>query len=175
MKEKIQNSQMLLVAGLIVAAVVTRFIPHPPNFTPIAAMALFGGAYYSDKRLAFLVPMIAMFISDLVLGLHQGMLYVYVSFAAIVGIGMLLKNRVGVTSVAVASLTSSVLFFVVTNFGMWLSYPLYTKDLAGLAQAYIAAIPFFQNTILGDLMYSGVMFGAYELAKSKLFVTKTVA
>ncbi|HRI48353.1 MAG TPA: hypothetical protein PK559_14705 [Ignavibacteriaceae bacterium] len=167
MLSKISSNKFLLMAGLLLLAAFSRFIPHPPNFAPIAAMALFGGAYIKDKRIAFLLPIFAMFISDLVIGLHEGMWFVYLGFILIVSIGFMLQNRIKFRTVFAASLVSSILFFAVTNFGVWLMGLYYPTNLAGLAQSYLAAIPFFQNAIMGDLFYSGVLFGAYELVKQK--------
>lgn len=158
----------MLVAGMIVLAAIMRIVPHMPNFTPVTAMALFGGAYISNKRLAYAVPFIAMLLSDLVLGIHNTMWAVYLSFAAIVTIGMFLREKNTVLKTAGAAVASSVLFFVVTNFAVWLAGGFYSMDLAGLVQCYVAAIPFYQYSVLGDLFYAGVMFGAFELAKNKI-------
>ncbi len=151
--------------GIIFLAAASRLIPHPPNFAPIAAMALFGGAYFSDKRLAFFVPLAAMFLSDLVLGLHGLMPVVYGSFAMIVGIGLWLRTRRTALPIAGAALTSSILFFVLTNFGVWAFSSIYPKTMAGLLACYAAAIPFFQNTLLGDAVYSTILFGGFALAE----------
>ncbi len=163
-----QKNQFMLVAGMIVLAAIMRIVPHMPNFTPVTAMALFGGAYISNKRLAYAVPFIAMLLSDLVLGIHNTMWAVYLSFAAIVTIGMFLREKNTVLKTAGAAVASSVLFFVVTNFAVWLAGGFYSMDLAGLVQCYVAAIPFYQYSVLGDLFYAGVMFGAFELAKNKI-------
>jgi hypothetical protein len=159
--------RFLVLAGMILIAAFTRLIPHPPNFTAIAAMALFGGAYFSRKSLAFAVPLIAMFFSDMIIGFHQGMYAVYLSFIFIVMIGLTLKNKKKAGNVFLASVSASVLFFVITNFAQWLSYPLYSKDIAGLIACYVAAIPFFHYTLLGDLFFVGALFGLFELAKMK--------
>ena len=161
------NPRFLVLAGMIVFAAFTRLMPHPPNFTAIGAMALFGGAYFTRKSLAFAVPIIAMFLTDLILGLHPGMYAVYLSFIFIVMIGMTLKDRIKLGSVFLASISASVLFFIITNFAQWLSFPLYSKDIAGLVECYTAAIPFFGYTLVGDLFFVGVLFGAFELAKYK--------
>ena len=161
------NPRFLVLAGMILFAGFTRLIPHPPNFTAVGAMALFGGAYFNKKSLAFAVPIIAMFLTDLILGLHQGMYSVYLSFILIVMIGMTLKDRIKIGNIFLASVSASVLFFIITNFAQWLSFPLYSKDIAGLIECYTAAVPFFGYTILGDLFFVGVLFGAFELAKNK--------
>jgi hypothetical protein len=163
----------LLVAG------VTRALPHPPNFAPIAAMALFGGAYLTNRRLALLLPLVAMMFSDLLLeglyqlnlreysGLHNTMFFVYGSMIAISGIGMLLKNRVKPIPLVAASLSASVLFFLITNFGVYAS-GLYGTEVTGLLATYVLGIPFFGPTALGDLFFTGVLFGGFELLKSRV-------
>jgi len=157
----------LLLAGMILAATFVRFIPHPPNFAPIAAMALFGGAYFTKKWVAFLVPLAAMFITDLFIGFHATMWAVYLSFAIIVVLGMIMIKQKKIGNIFFASVSASVLFFIITNFGLWISIPYYAKTGAGLAACYIAAIPFFHQTLLGDLFFVGIMFGLYELVKAK--------
>ncbi len=152
----------LLAVLLIAFAALSRFVPHPENFTPIAAMALFGGVYF-DKRYAFVVPLVAMVVSDYFIGFHNIVPYVYGSFVLAGLIGIWLKNHKSVGWIVGASLTSSVLFFVVTNFGVWVTGG-YPQNFGGLVECYIAAIPFFRNTVLGDLLYVGVLFGLYESA-----------
>jgi hypothetical protein len=159
---------------IIVGAVLLRLIPHLPNFAPIAAMALFGGTYL-NKKYALVIPLLAMFVSDLFLGFHSTMPYVYSSFFLTGLIGLWLRSHKNWKNVLAASLGSSVLFFLVTNFGVWAS-GWYPQTLTGLTQSYLAAIPFFRNTLAGDLFYTGVFFGGYELAKAflqKPSVTKT--
>lgn len=148
--------------GLIAAGAVLRIAPHPANFAPIGAMALFGGAVLSGVW-AFAVPIAALFFSDLVLGSYPGWIWVYGSFVLIVLIGRVLRTRRTVVRVAAAALISSVAFFVITNFGEWLG-PLYPHTLAGLRASFIAGIPFFRNTALSDLVYALAFFGIYESA-----------
>ncbi|MFN3871703.1 MAG: DUF6580 family putative transport protein [Ignavibacterium sp.] len=162
------SPNFLVVTLMVFAAAFVRLIPHPPNFAPIAAMALFGGAYFNKKSFAFAVPLAAMFLTDLIIGFHSGMWIVYLSFALIVVIGMLMLKKVSVKNVVLASVTASISFFIITNFGVWASGTMYPKNIAGLIECYVAAIPFIQNTLLGDLFFSGVMFGVYEFAKAKL-------
>jgi len=173
---KIFTPKILFIASALLIAAFSRLIPHPFNFTPIAGMALFGGALLNDKKLAVAIPLIAMFISDIFLGFHDQMLGVYLSFIMISFIGFWLGNKYSTGKVILASLSSSVLFFLVTNFYCWLIYPMYTKDLVGLLSAYTLAIPFytndvfgsfFLNTIMGDLFYTSALFGAYYLASLK--------
>jgi hypothetical protein len=151
------------VALLIVAAAASRLLPHPPNVTPVAAMALFGGAAFVDLRLALLVPLGAMVLSDLVLGLHGTLPFVYGALAATALIGRLVRRRRRPAALVAASLTASTLFFLVTNFGVWLVGGLYPKTAAGLAAAYVAGLPFFRNTLLGDLAFTVLLFGGFAL------------
>ena len=152
---------------MVFAAAFVRLIPHPPNFAPVAAMALFGGAYFNKKWAAFLVPLAAMFVTDLFLGFHPIIWAVYLSFGLIVVIGMVMIKQKKVGNIFFASVTSSVLFFIITNFGVWFSTPYYAKTGTGLMACFTAAIPFFHQTLLGDLFFVTIMFGLYELAKTK--------
>jgi hypothetical protein len=161
------SQKFLVLTIMILVVAFTRLIPHPPNFTAIGAMALFGGAYFSRKSLAFAVPLIAMFLSDIIIGFHPGMYAVYLSFILIVMIGMSLRDKKKAGNIFLASVSASVLFFIVTNFAMWLTSGFYPKTAIGLAACFTAAIPFFHYTLLGDLFFAGVLFGAFELAKVK--------
>ena len=165
--KKIAPNFWVITLMVFIAAFV-RLLPHPPNFAPIAAMALFGGAYFNKKSLAFIVPLTAMFLTDAIIGFYSYGWVVYISFALIVLLGILMLKKVSVKNVILASLTASVSFFVITNFGVWALGTLYSKTPAGLMDRYIAAIPFFQNSLIGDLFFSGVMFGVYELVKHKV-------
>lgn len=158
--------QFLTVAALIIAAAATRLLPHPLNFAPVTAIALFGGAKFGDKRLAFLVPFVALLLSDLVLGFHTTMPFVYGSFALIVCLGLMLRRRQGILPVAAMTISGSTLFFIVTNFGFWMMGADYPKTVAGLTACYVAAIPFFQNTLLGDAVYTSVLFGTFAIAET---------
>lgn len=160
-------SKFWLLAIMILAAAFTRLIPHPPNFTAIGAIALFGGAYFTEKKFAFVVPLLAMLLTDLVIGFHNTMLSVYLSFILIVGIGILLSRNIKIKNVIAASLLSSILFFVMTNFQVWVQSSLYSKNVAGLIACYVAAIPFFHYTVLGDLFFVGILFGLYQLLQFK--------
>ena len=159
---------------MVLAAAMLRLVPHYPNFTPIAAMALFGGAYFSNKKSAFIVPFAAMFLSDLIIGFHSTMWAVYLSFMLIVFIGFSLKEKKKISNIFVASISSSVLFFVITNFAVWATGTMYPMNFTGLVESYIAAVPFFHYTLLGDLFYVGIFFGAFEIAKTKLPVLAEV-
>jgi len=164
--------QIITISAIIFALAMFRLLPHLPNVSPVAAMALFGGAFFADKRLALIVPFIALFCSDLILGLHNTMIFVYTGFALTVVIGFMLRKKITITNTVFAVLVSSGLFFLLTNFGAWLTSTLYAKTAEGLMQAYVAGIPFFQNTLLGNLVYTAVIFGAYVLLQKNMSVLK---
>jgi hypothetical protein len=131
-------------------------------------MALFGGVYFEKKWQAFLVAFGSMLLSDAFLGFHDTMFYVYLSFGLIVLAGFALKGKQSFANTTLAVIGCSFLFFFVTNFGSWLTDPFYAKTVSGLFQSYIRAIPFFRNTLLGDLFYSGLLFGSFSWAQKRL-------
>jgi len=177
------KKRFLVLLGIILSAAAVRLVPHPPNVTPIAAMALFGGVHFANKRTALLIPLAAMYISDLALGFffydfgwfHGLMPFVYISFTATVCLGFLLRRRLTLFTVVGTALISSVLFFIVTNFGVWLIGNFYPKTLTGLLNCYIAAIPFFRNTLVGNMSYTLVLFGGFALAQRYLPILRAVS
>jgi len=160
------HSRIIALISAIVAAAALRLIPHPPNFSPIGAMALFSGAYIGRRAMAFAAPIAALLLSDVVLGFYHGMATVYSATALIVLIGWFALGRVSPVRVGMAAVASSVLFFVITNFGMWLLSGFYPPTFAGFEACYLAAIPFFQNTLAGDLFYSALLFGGFRIAET---------
>jgi hypothetical protein len=169
----------LTLAVLIFIAVLSRLLPHPPNFSPIEAVALFGGAYFAKRHWALLVPLLAMFASDLLLGVFNGGIYwsyfasagyllVYACIALSTLLGFGLRGKVSASRLLSYSLAGSLLFFVVTNFGVWMSDSMYPKTAAGLIATYVAGVPFFQWTVLGTLFYAAVLFGGFELLRSRV-------
>ena len=158
----------LIVPAIIIFVAITRLIPHPPNFTPIIAIGLFGGAYLKDYKLALLIPLIAMIIADTFLGFHETMLWVYSSLIFISMMGILLKNRITLKNCTVATLGGSLVFFLVTNFGVWIMSGFYAKSIVGLLTCYSMALPFFHNTLAGSVVYSAILFGGYEGLKNYL-------
>ena len=157
------HTRLIAILSAIAAAAALRLVPHPPNFTPIGAMALFSGALLGRRAIAFAAPLGALLLSDLVLGFYHGQATVYFSVALIVMLGMLTLQRRSALRVAAVAVASSILFFLITNFGMWLFSGIYPQTMMGLEACFIAAIPFFQNTIAGDLFYSGLLFGGFTL------------
>lgn len=159
------NSRLTVLAAIVLMAAAARLLPHPPNFTPIAALALFGGAHFQHRIAAFGVPLAAMLLSDLVIGFHGGMPFVYAAILLISAMGLVIRSRLKLAWIGGAALSASLLFFVVTNFGVWLSGGLYPFTGAGLVTAFVAAIPFFANTLAGDLMFTALLFGGFALAE----------
>ena len=164
-----------VVTLMILLAALSRLLPHPPNFAPIGGMALFGAAYYTRHLWAYLVPIAAMWLSDLILNnvvyaqyfdrfvwFYSGSLFTYGAFALIVLMGTFTLRKVRVPHVLFSALGASVIFFAVSNFGVWFSTEMYPKTLSGLGACYLAGIPFFRNTLLGDLVYSAALFGLFE-------------
>ncbi len=146
---------------LILAGALSRLIPHTPNFTAIAAIAILGGALLTDRVWAVILPVAAMVVSDLILGLHSLMLYVYLSMALIaLASSFSLKGSLRWTRLLATSLGASLFFFIVTNFGVWLTGSLYEKTWDGLVTCYVMALPFLGTQAAGDLFYSALLFGA---------------
>jgi hypothetical protein len=168
MKNNTLQSRHFAVVLMILVAAAMRLIPHWPNFTPVAAIAIFGGAYLGRNILAFILPLAAMFLSDLVIGLHEFMLPVYAAFAITVCLGILIRNSRSVLRIGAAALVSSVLFFLITNFAMWIGSPYYSQDVAGLMQCYTFAIPFFGYSVAGDLFFTALLFGGFALAERRI-------
>ncbi len=146
------------------------------NFSPVAALSLFGAAYLKNKKFAFFVPVAIMFLSDCILGFHSTMFFTYGSFALISLLGFsIFENKISSTRVLVASLSASLIFFLVTNFGVWLMQSMYAKNMNGLVDCYIAAIPFLKGSLLGDLIFSAALFGAFEWIKQTNWLVKAKA
>jgi len=162
------RARIITIVAIIFALALMRLLPHPPNVSPVAAMALFAGAYFTDRRVALIVPFAAMFFSDLIIGLHSSMVFVYSGFALTVMIGMWLRQRLTVTSVTVATVGASALFFLLTNFGAWATSGLYAMSVQGLMQAYVAGIPFFQNSLLGNLVFTAIIFAGFSVLQKNL-------
>lgn len=165
---------ILFAFGLILFAAFSRLIPHGPNFTPVISIALFAGAYL-QKRFAFLVPIAAMLMSDMIVGFYNpvSMAFVYGSLLIAVALGLTMNQKASMIRIGGFSAAGAVLFFVLTNFGVWvIPDSMYPRTLAGLVNCYIMAIPFFGNTLYSALIYSAVMFGAYEMAERFVFKTR---
>ncbi|RHX91935.1 DUF6580 family putative transport protein [Leptospira stimsonii] len=157
------RSKSLIVFSLILIAVAGRYFPHPANFSPILAISLFAGAHFASKKLSLVLPVLSLLIGDMFIGFHDLMPVVYGMCLLLVVMGWKLRASSSVGRIVLSSLVGSVAFFAVTNFFVWLTSGMYTLDLNGFAQCYIMAIPFFPNSLLGDLFYTTVLFGAFAL------------
>ena len=155
-------NKYIFLVSVISFAILSRFLPHPPNFTPVAAIALLSSKGFNNRWIGLLIPMIILFISDLVLGLHGSIPFVYGAFILISLFGSFVeKINIGVV------LSSSVIFFLVSNFGVWFLY--YPSTFTDLVTCYTLAIPFFLNTILGDLFFSALMiYSLYYMQKRQI-------
>ena len=163
--------KVILITIIILVASLSRLLPHPFNFTPLGAMALFGGAYFSNRLFAYLIPMISLLIGDVLMGIKDplyadylltgGFLTIYICFIMITGLGILLRKNRSVFRIYLFSVISSVLFFIVSNFFSWMGIgmDLYPLTFKGLVSCYVSAIPFFKTTLLGDLFYNTIFFG----------------
>ncbi len=175
------NFRFGIIVLMIFVAGISRLIPHWWNFTPLGGMALFGAAYFGKKYWAFLIPLLALWMTDLFLNnviyaqyyegfVLMGDLWVYGSFLLIVLIGTFLLKKIRISNLFLASLSASAIFFIVSNFGTWLSSPmLYPKTITGLMLCYEAAIPFFWSTLTSDLFYTAVLFGSFEWVQRRYF------
>ncbi len=164
------GSRLLAILGLIVFGIVSRLLPHPPNFTSLTAIALCSTFYLGNRRLSFITVLSTVFLSDLVIGFHTTMPFVYLSFSLIILMGHALKDRISLRHTPVVCLATSLLFFLVNNLGVWLTGVLYPKTLHGLGLCYLAAIPFLTHQVLADLTYGIVLFGCLSLTRSQMWI-----
>ncbi len=155
--------QFLVGAALITFGVVMRIVPHPANFAPVGAIALFGGAAFGE-RYGWWVPVIVMALSDAYVGFYSSMLFTWVAYALIGLGGVVMQRWYGWWRVPVASMAASLTFFLVSNFGVWVSGGLYAHTWSGLVQCFTLALPFFRPTALSDLAFSIAFFGVYAWA-----------
>ena len=170
------TSRTFTVFTLVIVAVFSRLIPHPWNLTALGSVALFAGAYLKPRSLAFVVPLCAFLITDLILGVHNTMLFTYaaVAICSLLGIRYLQKPRV--VMVLGMSLASSLIFFAISNFGVWVVGDLYPLNTQGFVNCFVMAVPFIQGQVLGDLLHSAVLFGSYSyLAKKFQFPSQSLS
>lgn len=182
---QMNNKNILVVAAIVAVAAITRLLPHPMNFAPLGAMALFGSAYFGKKGLGLLITMVAWLLSDFILNnfvysfsnetviFTQGAPFIYGSIVLIYLMGTQMMKKITLVRMLSGSLLASIIFFTISNFGVWFSGTMYPMTAAGLATCYAAAIPFFTNTIAGDLFYAGALFLLYErVFKAQLLARK---
>jgi len=153
----------VMIIGFLLLGVLARLVPHPWNATPVMAIALFGGTYLS-KRWAILLPLLIIAISDLILGWHSTIAFTWGAFILTGMLAWWVRRQPSSSRILMGALAGSMLFFVITNFGVWITGELYPRTFAGLWTCYAAAIPFFRSSLLGDLVYTTVFFGSYALA-----------
>lgn len=158
-----KKEKLVAIAILVLVGVSYRIVPHPPNFAPVAAIALFSGFYF--RRYFIFIPIAVMLASDILLGFYDWklMAVVYLSFILISLIGIVMRKNKSVLTLVGCALSGSVLFFLTTNFAVWFFAPWYSHNFQGLLQCYLMAVPFFKNTLAGDMFYTSVIFGCYEL------------
>jgi len=162
-------TRVAIIIGMMVLAALTRLIPHPANFTAVLAVALFSGAKLKNKSFAVLLPLIVMMLTDLFKGFYSLMPFVYASVAITALIGIYVGRKSNPLMIIGGSLTGSVIFFLVTNAGVWSINPqLYPQTWSGLVTCYDFAAPFFRNQIFGDLFFNFLLFGSYHLVKTKV-------
>ncbi len=160
----IKKIQIYSISAIIIAAALSRLLPHVPNATPLAAMALLGGVYLGNRALAFIIPLAALVLSDVMIGFYAGMGVVYGAFLFTVLLGTCIRRNPNSVTIASTTLISSILFFLLTN-SVWLhgGHGLYAQNWNGMMECYTAALPFFRNSLLGDVGYSALLFGGYWL------------
>lgn len=174
------NLRIGVIASLIFIIALSRLIPVMHNFSALGALGLFGAAFFKRKSLAFIIPIAAIWISDVLVNnilyssyyptftwFYDGFYWQYGSYLLIAGLGLLLFKKVNVARVLIGALGATAIFFLVTNFGSWASSPMYPKTIAGLMSSYAAGIPFIKGTLLGNLVYSGVLFGSFALLQKR--------
>jgi hypothetical protein len=150
---------------LIIFAALMRLVPHIPDVTPLTGLALFSGAYLK-RRQSIWISLVALACSDLFLPSESIVtrLSVYSSFAAIGMLGWWLRSRKNIRAIIVASLAGSTIFYLITNFAFLYPSSMYTHNWSGIIMSYYNALPFFRNALIGDLVYTGFLFGAYAFA-----------
>jgi len=157
-----------LITGIVLAAAALRIVPHPMNFAPIGALALFGGAYFSTKRAAVAVPLLSIVAGDIFTGFHRLIPYVYASVLVSVAIGFWLRRKKSAARIGAATVTGAIQFFLITNFAVWVSsIGSYPKSAGGLAECYIGGLPLLGNTLAGDAFYVALLFGGLALAEKR--------
>lgn len=173
------KKNILVLSLLIIVAALTRIVPHSYNFTPIAGMALVGSAYFHRKILAFLIPVLALYVSDFILNntiyssfypdnaglifITDFMIFTYGAMLLTVLLGIKMLRKVSGTRILGSAVIASLIFFLISNFGVWLTTPMYPKSLVGLGESYIAGLPFLQGTLLSNVIFTPVIFFAYQM------------
>ncbi len=187
MEAKKINIRFGVLVAIIGLVAISRLIPHMPNFSPVGAIGLFGAAHFTKKWQAFLIPIAAIWISDLFIinviyqqyypsftWFYQGFYWQYGSYALITLTGLFIFRKVDTQKVLAGALISTTIFFIITNFGCFLSNPIYPKKFGGLMICYLAGVPFLSGTLLGNLFYSAVLFGSFALLQQRYPILKFI-
>ena len=169
LNNKIFTKQEYLSIGLIILLAASRLIPHPPNFTPIIAMGIMSGYFFRNHSVSFVVILVSMLLVDVFIGFYQHMFFIYFSLFLITFFSFKVTKKINVKSLFIIGLGSSVLFYLISNFGVWLMGSIYSKNISGLIECYIAAIPFFRNTLLSTIIYSYICFFSMNAVKLIFF------
>lgn len=151
--DKIKTIDSRWIVGIIIVLAMSRLIPHPPNFTPLSTMAILAGCLFCQLRMGLVIPFCAMFVSDLLIGLHSSMIYVYSALLIISLTCHWLVTTVSIRNLSISVVWATLVFFLITNFGAWISHDMYPTNWAGLGMAYIAGLPFLLNSLLGNIFF----------------------
>ena len=158
----------IILTVIIFLGIISRLVYHSPNFTPIFSICIFSGMMFDDHKKKYIIPLCCMFISDLFIGMHSTILFVYFSLLLVVWIGKINSKRPSIVSLIVTIFTSNIVFFIITNFGVWLmQISFYDKTLSGLITCYIAAIPFLNNSLLSNLIFTPILIYSYRYLTKK--------
>ena len=166
------NIDFVVAFILVVLTVLARFLPHPPNFSPVLGLAFFSGSVFSHRRIGFFLPLVALLVSDLFLGYYEGMAFVYAAYILATGLGKFLTTHSGVGLglhrilplghlAGVGAVLSALAFFILSNFGVWLYSGLYEKSASGLVDCFVMALPFFPNTLISTVLTVALLLGVY--------------
>jgi hypothetical protein len=159
----------IVITIVVCAAAVLRIVPHPMNFSPIGALALFCGAHFSNRRAAVAIPLLSLIAGDIFVGFHPLMFWVYASFLVSVAIGLWLRREKSVGRLGVATVAGAIQFFIITNFAVWAaSIGNYPKNAGGLVACYLAGLPLLGNTLAGDSFYVALLFGGMALMEKRV-------
>ena len=174
--------QTIVVSLIVLVVSFLRIIPHIQNFSPIIALAIFGALHYKSKSLSYIIPILSLWVSDLLINnfiyssysnnfnfFYEGFYWQYISYLVIIFLSLNFnKRKINILNVFFLALCSSLLFFIITNFGFWLTSGIYSNNLYGLIECYIAGIPFYKGTLLGVLFYTPVLIGLYYMLQKKI-------
>lgn len=174
------NLRNMTIFGIIFLTIVSRIIPHIPNFTPMGAISLFGATYFKKKWQVFIIPILTIWLSDIFVNLYlysdyslgfimfyNGFYWQYISYVLITLIGTIILNKPSILNITIANLLAVIVFFVISNFGSWIAFNMYPKTFEGLVTCYLAGIPFIKGNLLGNLFYSFFMFGSFSILMKK--------